>query len=103
MMTGVVDDKGRVLLRIRIAHPTTSIETEIDAWIDTGFTGELVMPMTQIATMGLPLGPTIKAVLGDGTETQLETNTCLIAWFGETKRIEVVANQGRFPLLGYDC
>ena len=41
-MNGSVDDSGRALVRIRLKHPTDSTEAELDAWIDTGFTGELV-------------------------------------------------------------
>jgi predicted aspartyl protease len=43
-MTGVVDAAGRTLLRIHVRQPDTHNDTELDAWVDTGFTGELVVP-----------------------------------------------------------
>lgn len=43
-MTGVVDQAGRALLRIRLRRPVAGTESELNAWIDTGFTGELVLP-----------------------------------------------------------
>ncbi len=43
-MTGSVDGSGRALVRIRLKNPSDATETELDAWIDTGFTGELVLP-----------------------------------------------------------
>jgi predicted aspartyl protease len=67
-MTGEVDGSGRALLRVRLRHPTSNIETELDAWVDTGFTGELVVPQPQITALGLPLGPAIRARLADGSE-----------------------------------
>jgi clan AA aspartic protease len=100
-MTGLVDSSGRALIRVRVKHPTESSELELEIWIDTGFTGELVLPSNHVASLGLPLGPAVKAALADGSEIQLDAYTCLIDWFGEWKRIEVVANQGRFPLLGF--
>ena len=99
-MTGSVDDSGRALVRIRLKNPTGAMELELDAWIDTGFTGELVLPQQSVASLGLPLGPTVMARLANGSEIQFETYTCFLEWFDEWKRIEVVANQGQYPLLG---
>jgi clan AA aspartic protease len=65
-MTGFVDDSGRSLVRLRINHPTITNEMEIEAWIDTGFTGELLVPKAVLDSLGLPLGPAVKARLADG-------------------------------------
>jgi clan AA aspartic protease len=99
-MTGTVDNAGRALLQIRLKPSADGTEAELKAWIDTGFTGELVLPRDRVVALGLPLGAAVKAILADGSEIQLETHTCLVQWFGEWKRIEVVANDGQFPLLG---
>ena len=99
-MTGSVDSAGRALVRIRLRNTTNAMELELDAWVDTGFTGELVLPHQTVASLGLPLGPTIMARLADGSDIQLDTHTCLLEWFDEWRRIEVVANQGNYPLLG---
>lgn len=72
----------------------------MEAWIDTGFTGELVVPKEMVDSLGLPFGPLVTARLADGTDVQLDTYTCLLVWLGKWQRIEVVANQGQHPLLG---
>jgi clan AA aspartic protease len=99
-MTGMVDGSGRALLKIRLRHPISNVETDLDAWVDTGFTGELVVPQTQITAFGLPLGPPIRARLADGSQVELETYLCLIEWFGTWRQIEIIANTGQHPLLG---
>lgn len=99
-MTGTVDSIGRALLRVRLQHPQSAAVVGMDVWIDTGFTGELVIPQQQIAALGLPLGPAVKAILADGSQIDLDTYHCLVDWFGAWRGIEVVANQGQFPLLG---
>ncbi len=99
-MTGVVDEQGRALLRVRMKVVAAERASELDVWIDTGFTGDLVLPAARIAALGLLKGITVEAILADGSLTQLDTYACLIEWFGEWKSVEVVANQGRFPLLG---
>ena|SRR5438477_10498596 len=77
-------------------HPPRGIQ----AWIDTGFTGELVLPQPQIDSLKLAQSGTVKAILADGSEVVLKTYACLIEWFGEQRHLEVVANDGDFPLLG---
>ena len=62
-MNGSMDGSGRALVRIRLMHPTDSSEVELDAWIDTGFTGELVLPQENLKSLGLPLGPSVMARL----------------------------------------
>jgi clan AA aspartic protease len=99
-MTGTADSLGRALLRVRLQHPQAAGVVEMDVWIDTGFTGELVIPQQQIAALGLPFGPVVKAILADGSLIDLDTYHCLVDWFGAWQGIEVVANQGQFPLLG---
>jgi clan AA aspartic protease len=99
-MTGWVDGAGRALIRIRVRHPDFAVETPLDAWIDTGFSGELVLSQDLIASLGLPFGPEVGGVLADGSVVVLQTYTCVIEWFGTWRSVEVVANQGEFPLLG---
>ncbi len=72
----------------------------MDAWIDTGFTGELVLPQMHVTSLGLPLGTPVQAGLADGSVITLQAYVCLVEWFGVWKQIETVANTGQFPLLG---
>ena len=99
-MTGHVDAYGRALVSVSVRSPNTTASTAIEAWIDTGFNGDLVLPQSQIEHLSLtPLG-TVKAILADGSEVALERYACLIDWFGEDRELEVVANGGEYPLLG---
>jgi clan AA aspartic protease len=99
-MNGFVDRAGRALLRVDLRSASGSIHASIVVWIDTGFTGDLVVPQSMIDQLTLPLTGTVSAVLADGSRTVLKTYECLIDWFGELKRLEVVANEGAHPLLG---
>ncbi len=69
-------------------------------WIDTGFNGDLVLPQEEISNLGLPQSGTVKAILADGSEVALQRYICLIDWFGNERDLEVVANDGEYPLLG---
>lgn len=99
-MTGVVDDYGRALVRVTVVHPTTGARTELDAWIDTGFTGSLMLPAEQIAHLGLPPVTPIPAGLADGSRTMFDTYACQVDWFGRVRAVDAMAGTGRFALIG---
>jgi len=75
-------------------------EASLDVWIDTGFTGELVLPKVLIEALSLEESGSVDAVLADGSQTELSTFSCTMAWFGNTKTLEIISNEGEYPLLG---
>lgn len=101
-MNGNVDEYGRSLVNVVLSNPLTSATARMDAWVDTGFTGELILPIETIAALRLERSPslTVLAELGDGTTTDLDTHIGAIDWFGTRQTVEVIAKNGRFPLLG---
>ncbi|HMC87895.1 MAG TPA: hypothetical protein VKI17_00035 [Gemmataceae bacterium] len=99
-MTGHVDDFGRAILQIEVQHPVAAKSEVWDAWIDTACTGELIAPLARIQSLGLDQAARVKAGLGDGSQVLLDTYTCHIDWFGKTRKVEIVASTGSFPLIG---
>ena len=99
-MKGHVDAESRALITVSVRPTEADNDREIEAWIDTGFTGDLVLPGQRIQELALPQSGTVKAILADGSEVVLKTYTCLIPWFGDLRSLEVVANEGDYPLLG---
>ncbi len=99
-MIGYVDEYGRALVPLTIQRDSAAKPIEIEAWIDTAFNGELVIPTGMIQAAQLEQSGGIEAKLADGNAVMLESFSCLINWFGEDRFVEVVANEGDFPLLG---
>jgi clan AA aspartic protease len=99
-MNGSVDRYGRALVNISVRPSDVAAAREIQVWIDTGFNGELVLPHQLIDDLALSQSGTIKATLADGSEVALRRDACLIDWFGEERDLEVIANDGDYPLLG---
>lgn len=99
-MKGHVDKYGRAMITLSIRPSDIAAAHDIPAWIDTGFNGDLVLPQRRIDDLELSPSGTVKAVLADGSQVALQRYTCLINWFGEERELEVVANDGDFPLLG---
>ena len=59
-----------------------------------------MIPSDVIRDMELPQSAAVQATLADGTKVILETFGCEIAWFGQWRHVEAIANEGRLPLLG---
>ena len=99
-MNGHVDESGRALLSIPIANARESSHVQVLAWIDTAFDGHLVLPLRMIAELQLESLAQTEGILADGSRVTLETYFCYVEWFGERVPLQVIANDGRFPLLG---
>jgi clan AA aspartic protease len=99
-MKGEVDDSGRALIALRLRPSVDTDATPLVAWVDTAFTGELVIPHGTIENLGLQQSAAVMAGLADGRQVVLETYSCVIEWFGEERTVEVVENDGQFALLG---
>ena len=99
-MKGIVDESGRAILPIQILCPTQPNGVRIDVWIDTGFTGDLVLPESVIEDLALEVTGSIDGVLADGSQIELSTYHCQLEWFGGVRDLEVIANSGQTPLLG---
>ncbi len=81
-MTGHVHASGRALVTVRIRPSAAEVAHDLQAWVDTAFNGELVLPQQQIDDLSLPQSGTVTAVLADGSQVVLNTYSCLSDWFG---------------------
>ena len=99
-MNGEVNKAGRALIALGVRPSLDAGITPLIAWVDTAFTGELVIPQGTIERLGLQRSAAVTAGLADGTQVVLETYSCIVEWFGQERTVEVVANDGQFPLLG---
>jgi predicted aspartyl protease len=99
-VNGAVDEAGRALVTLRIRPADRSAGSDLPAWIDTAFTGELVVPRREIVALGLKQSAAVMAKLADGSEVVLESYSCLLEWFDGETLVEVIENDGDFALLG---
>lgn len=81
-MIGRVDSSGRAIIEIMIAAGSDTQPHAIDVWVDTGFTGDLVIPRGVVDSLVLQQSGTVDGILADGTEVLFQTYHCEIQWFG---------------------
>ena len=74
-MSGEVDDSGRALIAIRLRVSVDADVTVLAAWVDTAFTGVLVIPRGTVERLGLRQSAAVMAGLADGTQVVLRVNS----------------------------
>ena len=102
--TGSLDKAGSPRIKVHIKGVFSTPATEVEALIDTGFTGFISMPMVQAFPLGLPLVGTSSFVLADNS-TATNLLAFGLAWMGtETPQGGLIVLQYRAGdvLLGMD-
>ena len=96
MMSGIVSRRQAVLpVSFRYGGRTLSV----DFVVDTGFTGELTLPVSAVTALGLRFKQQTPTSLADDSSLLLDVHEAVILWNGEERRVEVIAT-GKRPLLG---
>ena len=74
-------------------------QQSIEAHLDTGFTGDLTLPMVAIARLNLSLTGNSSFRTGRGELTRFDLYEATISWQGNQRTINVLASEV-FPLVG---
>lgn len=106
MITGVVNERHEATIRIVVHHPNGQ-EQEVEAILDTGFSGSLTLPLDVITALGLPWRTRGTVTLANGKEDQFDIYAAVIRWDGAPRNILVEAADpnplvGMALLTGYD-
>ena len=99
-MNGHVDTSLRALLELRVGNTPSQQSAAVTVWIDTAFDGFLVFSKLLIESLDLHQEAATEAILADGSRVTLESYVCYVDWFGEIVAAQVIANEGKLPLLG---
>ena len=98
MIRGTVSTRHEGIVPLRVRGPTGA-ECDVDAVIDTGFTGFLTLPPAVISALNLPFRAPASIRLGDGTVGQFDVYDAEVEWDGAWLAIRVTEIDAD-PLLG---
>ena len=106
MITGAVNARHEATIRLAVHH-VNGQEQEVEAILDTGFSGSLTLPPAVIAAFGLPWRTRGTVILANGSEDQFDIYAAVIRWDGTPRHILVEAADtdplvGMALLTGYD-
>ena len=98
MIEGTVNAHLEAVVTLPLRGPSGQAR-EVDAVVDTGFNGYLVLPPTLVADLGLPVVGDGEAVLADGSEAAFDVYGVTMLWDGQLRFVETGA-VGVNPLVG---
>jgi clan AA aspartic protease len=97
MIKGVVNsDEARIPLWVR---GRSGQERQVQAVIDSGFTGALTLPPAVIASLGLRWRSLDRAILANGSTCVFQVFVAKIVWDGRVRTV-LVAEADSDPLVG---
>ena len=93
MIEGEVTPERKGVVRLRVSGPG-GLSAEVDAAIDTGFTGFLALPADTIAVLGLHLVGSRRGRLADGSLIFMHLYLAHVLWDGVLRRVQVLETGG---------
>src|SRR5437762_13370584 len=88
MVTGAVNPFREAIVRLYVRGPSGQ-EQEVEALVDTGFTGALTLPPDLIAALGLPFRRSGRGLLADGTQSLFAVFEATVIWDGQPRTVAV--------------
>jgi clan AA aspartic protease len=98
MITGAVNDNREATIRL-VMSGSDGQQQEIEAIIDTGFTGYLTLPPILVQALGLAWLCRQPGILADGSVEVFDVYTATVLWDGQPRTVEVEAADTE-PLVG---
>ncbi len=98
MIEGVVNAAYEPVVTLAVQGPSGPAR-EIEAVIDTGFTGFLTLPPGLVSELGLPFLTGNRATLADGSEVTFPSYGIVVLWDGQAVYTEADAADTT-PLVG---
>lgn len=98
MIEGVVNAVYEAVIRLPLRGPSGQTR-EIEALVDTGYSGYLTLPPALVAELGLPFQGDGRAVLANGDEETFDVYGVTVLWDGQPRYLDADAI-GPTPLAG---
>lgn len=95
MILGNVNTNREAIIQIAVLSDSKQIKS-VRAVIDTGYTGDLMLPRAIVNELGLTLRGIQDAILGDGSLKIFEMYAGSVIWDGQIRRVEVNASETEF-------
>jgi clan AA aspartic protease len=93
MIIGVVTSNREAIIGV-LVRGVRGQEAQVEAVIDTGFSGFLTLPARLIASLALSFAGTTRAALADGSEVGMDVFEATVLWDNQERDVVVLAAEG---------
>ena len=98
MIEGAVNDAHEAVVALSLQGPAGQVR-DIEAVIDTGYSGFLTLPTALVMELGLPFAYIGRALLANDDEVTFDVHDVTVLWDGQPRHIRADAT-GSTPLVG---
>lgn len=98
MIEGLVNASHEAVVPLSLQSPDGQVQ-DIEAVVDTGYSGFLTLPTTLVAELGLPFAYIGWAFLANDDEVAFDVHDVTAIWDGQPRHIKADAT-GSTPLVG---
>ena len=98
MIQGVVNAAYEAVVALSLQGPAGQAQ-DIEAVVDTGYSGFLTLPATVVTELGLPFAYIARAFLANDDEVSFDVHDVTVLWDGQPRHIKADAT-GSTPLVG---
>ena len=98
MIEGVVNDAYEAIVALSLQGPGGQAQ-DIEAVIDTGYSGFLTLPTELVSELGLPFAYMGQAVLANDSQVNFDVHYVTVQWNGQPRDIAADVT-GSTPLVG---
>ena len=98
MIEGAVNAGHEAMIALRLRGPDGRT-SDIEAVVDTGYSGFLTLPTALVAELGLPFAYMGQALLANDAEVDFDVYYVTVLWDGQPRDVEADAT-GSTPLVG---
>ena len=99
MISGSVADDLLARISVQVSSPASDEEAIVNAIVDTGFNGYLMLPKSAVRDLELKQQGIRPAILADGKLGSAKVYRANVQWDGEVRNVQVVATEVD-PLVG---
>ena len=100
VLTGYINDQNQPFVSIKVGDGEN--EKTIEALVDTGFTGQLQLPLAIAVPLGLKLEAVAPFEFGDGNSQMKMLFAGIMSLGSSKKKVSVIVSNLSIPLLGSD-
>jgi clan AA aspartic protease len=98
MITGIISANLEAVILLVVVGPNRQ-QLTVSGVLDTGFSGDLTLPASVIASLGLAWLGREPGILADGSTDLFDVYSAVVLWDGQPRPIEVEAANAQ-PLVG---
>ena len=98
MIQEVVNAAYEAVVALSLQGPAGQAQ-EVEAVVDTGYSGFLTLPSTLVTELGLPFAYIGRALLANDDEVSFDVHDVTVLWDGQPRHVKADAT-GSTPLVG---